>query len=430
MKYYHKLAFVVIVFFILLVSFIILEPEIHDHGLNHELRDSQDYFESETNHDDSDKKEDTGVSKKTLQTIVSMFVEKYRLNYSYKLPESPWVTAAKWVKPRQIHPDNAPELGAILRDLSTRKITGANVGYRGTQLKLSLTLEGGQRAAFKPKWYARDFVILGNPYAGADRHNGEIAAFHLNRILGFNRAPLVVGRRINLREEVMPIAEEKLLQTFFKKDNNTCFFGKCYYCKGPEDGVCADGSVLEGTMVLWLPSEWKLKNHPHPWRRTYKEGKHAKWETDNSFCQLVKKSPPYNTGPQLLDLLDGAAFDYLIGNADRHHYETFTQTDSMVLLLDSAKSFGNPFHDELSILAPLYQCCMLRESTYEKLVLLQNGVLSQVLRTVLATDPISPILTDLYYKAMDRRMKKIIQLIHKCIEDKSKERVLLVDKHS
>jgi hypothetical protein len=39
-----------------------------------------------------------------------------------------------------------------MRELSKRKVIGANVGYRGTQLKLSLTLEGGQRAAFKPKW--------------------------------------------------------------------------------------------------------------------------------------------------------------------------------------------------------------------------------------------------------------------------------------
>jgi hypothetical protein len=110
MKFSYKLAFIVIVFFILLVSFIILEPEIHDHGLQNELRDSQDYFEAETNHG-SEEKEESGVSKKTLQTIVNMFVEKYRLNYGYKLAESPWVTAAKWVKPRQIHPDNTPQLG-------------------------------------------------------------------------------------------------------------------------------------------------------------------------------------------------------------------------------------------------------------------------------------------------------------------------------
>ena len=43
--------------------------------------------------------------------------------------------------------------GAILHSMATRKITQADVGYKGTQLKMTLMLEGGQRVVFKPKWW-------------------------------------------------------------------------------------------------------------------------------------------------------------------------------------------------------------------------------------------------------------------------------------
>lgn len=35
-----------------------------------------------------------------------------------------------------------------------------------------------------------------------------------NRILGFRRAPLVIGRFVNLRTEIKPVATEQLLSTF------------------------------------------------------------------------------------------------------------------------------------------------------------------------------------------------------------------------
>ena len=43
--------------------------------------------------------------------------------------------------------------GAVLHAMSTATIISANNGHRGTQLKLSLKLKGGQIAAFKPKWF-------------------------------------------------------------------------------------------------------------------------------------------------------------------------------------------------------------------------------------------------------------------------------------
>lgn len=121
--------------------------------------------------------------------------------------QSPWEIASQWVGPREVYPDETPELAAVLTALSTARIERADVGYKGTQLKALLVLEGGQKVVFKPKRsvsgsyclphfgfgliifcppppflrYSRDYVVEGEPYAGYDRHNAEVAAFHLDR---------------------------------------------------------------------------------------------------------------------------------------------------------------------------------------------------------------------------------------------------------
>ena len=38
-----------------------------------------------------------------------------------------------------------------------------------------------------------------------------------SRVLEFRRTPLAVGRRINLKLEIIPVASEKLLKTFYTK---------------------------------------------------------------------------------------------------------------------------------------------------------------------------------------------------------------------
>ncbi|CAH1780515.1 unnamed protein product [Owenia fusiformis] len=398
------------------------------------LENDDDYPLGAKDHNDNNPNNIKGEMVADQQKLLRKLLGTYDIDVGVELDQgiSPWRFAARLVTSRQIHPDNFPELGAILHEMSTRRILAADVGYKGTQLKLSLLLEGGQKVAFKPKWFSRDHVIVGQPYDGADRHNGEIAAFHLNRLLGFNRSPLAVGRVVNLEKEIKPVASERLLNTFFYKDKNTCFYGKCLYCRGEQDGVCGEGASLEGTIVLWLDSKWKFGKHiRHPWQRTYKDGIQARWEYDNNYCNnVVKVTSPNNKPPRLLDLLDANVFDYIIGNADRHHYETFlNHSDSMVVMLDSAKSFGNPYLDEPSILAPLRQCCMLRKSTWRRLKLLQNGILSEVMREILSKDPIAPVLTEPHLMAMDRRLATIVNAVNLCIA-KNGEKVLQEDSFS
>ncbi|XP_018563569.1 extracellular serine/threonine protein CG31145-like, partial [Anoplophora glabripennis] len=158
----------------------------------------------------------------------------------------------------------------------------------------------------------------------------------------------------------------------------------------------------------------------HPWRRSYHKRRKAQWETDPNYCQLVREIPPYDKGRRLYDLMDMSVFDFLMGNMDRHHYETFRLfgNNTFTLHLDHGRGFGKPFHDELSILGPLLQCCMLRQSTLETLLRFHNGPtkLSEALRQSLARDPIAPILWEPHLVAIDRRVEIVLRGLRECLQ--------------
>ena len=59
-----------------------------------------------------------------------------------------------------------------------------------------------------------------------------------------------------------------------------------------------------------------------------------------------------------------------------------------------------------------------------KLLVLQDGILGEVLKSVLSQDPVAPILTDLHLEAMDRRLKYVIGVIKDCIGKMGSQNVL------
>lgn len=351
-----------------------------------------------------------------------------KLSSDIDFGESPWDVAAKWVTNTQVYPEHHPELFRVLSAMVHAKIIHADVLPKGTQLKMLLILEGNQKVVFKQKRYERDYVVEGKPYDGFDRHNGEIAAFHLDRVFNFRRSPITVGRIVNLREEILPVAGEKLNRTFSEENGNLCYFGYCYYCNA-KDKACANGDLMEGSLTLWLPGEYsQFQKLRHPYQRTYVDGRLAKWETDDNYCErTVKKKPPYNRGRRLLDITDASVFDYLIGNADRHHYEIFKDKgdDVMLIMMDNAKSFGNPYWHEPSVLSPLKQCCLLRISTLQRLNLFKGGTLRQLLEVAMQADPLSPVLHFSHLEAITDRLNHITDAIQRCILEKGLKNVIV-----
>jgi hypothetical protein len=125
---------------------------------------------------------------------------------------------------------------------------------------------------------------------------------------------------------------------------------------------------------------------------------------------------------RLLDLIDLAVYDFLMGNMDRHHYETFKLfgNNSFPIHLDHGRGFGRAAHDEMSILAPLYQCCMLRLDTLATLLAYHTGPvrLSGAMRRSLSRDPVAPVLLEAHLLALDRRVQVVLQVVRECLDSR------------
>ncbi|XP_049615368.1 pseudokinase FAM20A isoform X2 [Syngnathus scovelli] len=215
----------------------------------------------------------------------------------------------------------------------------------GHHLKLALKMQNFGKAMFKPMRQERDEETPDDVFFFVDvqRHNAEIAAFHLDRILDFRRVPPVVGRYLNLTGEVLEVTRNDDLRAVFftSPANNTCFFSKCLYTCKTEYAVCGHPDLLEGSLSAYLPSLSIAPriSIPNPWIRSYTFTGQEEWQVNPSYCDNIKKLYPYNSGNRLLNIIDMAVFDFLIGNMDRHHYEIFTKfgDGGFLLHLDNAR---------------------------------------------------------------------------------------------
>ncbi|XP_077415160.1 extracellular serine/threonine protein kinase FAM20C [Vanacampus margaritifer] len=326
----------------------------------------------------------------------------------------------------ELYARHNPVLDALLLDLVTQKITSVAMKSGGTQLKLIMTFHNYGQALFKPMKQTReqqtppDFFY----FSDFERHNAEVAAFHLDRVLDFRRVPPVAGRLVNMTREIRDVTrDKKLWKTFFiSPANNVCFYGECSYYCSTEHALCGKPDQIEGSLAAFLPdlNLAKRKTWRNPWRRSYHKRKKAEWEVDPDYCDEVKQTPPYDRGTRLLDVMDMTIFDFLMGNMDRHHYETFEKfgNDTFIIHLDNGRGFGKHSHDEMSILVPLSQCCRVKKSTFLRLQLLAKDDyrLSALMEESLLRDRLSPILIRPHLQALDRRLGLVLRVLADCVE--------------
>ncbi|XP_017273726.1 pseudokinase FAM20A [Kryptolebias marmoratus] len=369
-------------------------------------------------------------------------------------PDAGWLRFHSGINRYALYSQEDPAVLQLLEDMRTMAVVDADytqdekalkgacdctqvVKPSGHHLKLALKMRNFGKAMFKPMRQQREEETPEDFFYFVDfqRHNAEIAAFHLDRILDFRRVPPVAGRRLNVTGEVLHVAHnEDLRAVFFTSPaNNTCFFAKCLYVCKTEYAVCGSPDLLEGSLSAYLPglSVAPRLSVPNPWTRSYTFSGQQEWEVNPFFCDSVKQMHPYNTGNRLLNIIDMSIFDFLIGNMDRHHYEVFTKfgDEGFLLHLDNARGFGKHSHDELSILAPLSQCCMIKRSTLLRLQLLARSEfrLSDVMRESLLRDSLLPVLTEPHLLALDRRLQKVLRAVQRCVRRLGKDEVITRD---
>ncbi|XP_041975470.1 glycosaminoglycan xylosylkinase homolog [Aricia agestis] len=328
---------------------------------------------------------------------------------------SVWRETEKWNSEVSLFPHEDTTPGKILHAIQTAPIALVDNAPKGTQLKLILLLEGKQKLFFKPKRYSLDYVINGNIYGGFDRHNSEVFAYYLAMVLNMKWIAPSAIRRIHLNKDILPVATVGLKRSMIKNESGLlCIFGKCFYCKRNET-VCPDqNGHIEGAAILYLDKQFKV--HKSPWRRSYTT-RSMEWQNDKDFCKKVKGLLSVK---RILNLVDVAIFDFLIQNGDRHHYEVYKD---QIVLLDNGKGLGNPRVDELDILAPLYQCCMLASSTWQSLEMVSGGSLTETIKLLAALHG-HQLAREEHFKAVERRLMKVYATIQYCIGKHGRAKVI------
>uniref|UniRef100_A0A8B9PGP0 FAM20 C-terminal domain-containing protein n=1 Tax=Apteryx owenii TaxID=8824 RepID=A0A8B9PGP0_APTOW len=207
-------------------------------------------------------------------------------------PDASWLQFHLGISRDGLYPRGSPAVGRLLRDMQALSTVSADysqdekallgacdcaqiVKPSGVHLKLVLRLQDFGKAMFKPMRQKREEETPEDFFYFVDfqRHNAEIAAFHLDRILDFRRVPPTVGRLINVTKEILEVTRNEILQSVFfvSPASNVCFFAKCPYMCKTEYAVCGNPHLLEGSLSAFLPSLNLAPrlSIPNPWIRSY-----------------------------------------------------------------------------------------------------------------------------------------------------------------
>lgn len=286
-------------------------------------------------------------------------------------------------------PVDAGKDKAWITRLASAPITEIVKNPGGATITLRVRFEDGSRAVFKPE-----------QQHSASNFRAEIAAYHLDRIVGFSRTAAVAGRSIGYPHLIDHLeasnADPKFIQRF-------------------RDEVTARDGRVSGAMIAWHAGRLSSAEPPKDWTEGLRSREPLREE-------IAKRLPEWS------DLM---VFDFLIDNTDRWSGgNVLSLGGGALIFLDNASAFApwrsSRGENNSKRLAPL---CRFRRATVDALRALGPAApvderLGARLAQTLAADPMAPILGKSQLAAVDARVELLLEHVTRCEVDLGAEVVL------
>jgi hypothetical protein len=251
----------------------------------------------------------------------------------------------------------------------------------GATVTLRIRFADGARAVFKPE-----------QTHSASNFAAEIAAYHVDRLLGLGRTAAVAGRAIG---------ENHLRQHLEHADSTPEFLERV-----AREVVARDGRV-RGAMIGWHTGRLTSAEPPHGWSDALKS----------------RAPPPSELSRRLGEWTDMIAFDYLIDNGDRWTGGNILAlgNDGPLIFLDNAAGFRSP-GPAPPIPDRLLAICRFRKDTVAALRAVGPDAapaarLGTRLERSLGRDPLAPVLSKGHHAALDARVAALLEHVERCANE-------------
>ncbi len=274
-----------------------------------------------------------------------------------------------------------------LERLATGVISRVTRNTGGSSITLKVRFSDGRRAALKPE---QEHWRVG--------HRAEIAAYQLDRVLGFNRTAPVAGRRILLPE----------LRRHVEADDTDAKWLERF----DRDVRSRDGYV-DVALIAWHEKSLGRAEPPRDWTDGLASAEGGRPE-------LAARLPEWS---------DLVVFDFLIDNTDRWSGGNVLTLGpgGPLIFLDNAAGFS-PWRKGATTRERVDPVCRFRAATVEAVrarttAAPENGLAATLARS-LAHDALSPVLNKTQLADLDSRAQWFVEHVDRCIEKLGEATVL------